>query len=287
MSVKNFILHLRPHYQVGILSAAYLLALLYHPHAEWGAYLSQFVNIHLLLFGGATAFNSYWDRDEGPVGGLRHPPPVAEWMRVAALLMMLGSVIWALEIGYVYAGICLVSAVLFWGYSSPALRWKGRPLASIFVIALSTGVNSFLMGVLAAGSSYITWIEAAAAVGVGAMLVSLYPVSQIYQRKIDKSRGDITFAVCYGVKAVKRFFVMAYSAGLVLVGGSMVYRYPEFGGIFFVVALLVGGGLYYRIRILRGIDNEYDGIMRLKYGTSLAFNVFILLSWFVIYYFGI
>ena len=35
-----------------------------------------FFVVHILFYGGSTALNSYYDRDEGPVGGLWNPPKV-------------------------------------------------------------------------------------------------------------------------------------------------------------------------------------------------------------------
>ena len=41
--------------------------------------LIGFLSVHILLFGGVTVYNSYWDKDTGPIGGLRAPPPLAPW----------------------------------------------------------------------------------------------------------------------------------------------------------------------------------------------------------------
>jgi len=48
-----------------------------------------FVALHVFLYAGATAFNSYYDRDEGPVGGLERPPPVLPALLPVALGMSL------------------------------------------------------------------------------------------------------------------------------------------------------------------------------------------------------
>lgn len=281
----SFIPHLRWHYQVGILSAAYLLALIYYPRPDGYGFVLQFLNVHLLLYGGATAFNSYWDRDEGPVGGLRHPPSMKPWMRWGALLMMGGGILIASAEGYMFTSIYTFSAILFWGYSSPLLRWKGRPIASIAVIGLSTGTNSFLLGCLAAGVEELRLFHLMTALGVGSVLVSLYPISQIYQREEDQKRGDITFAIRYGVRGVRQFFGIAYTAGVVVLSSSMATVDQWLGGIFFFVSALVGGWIFMYFNRLKGREQEYEGIMRIKYLTSVAFILFILFSWSLIYYF--
>lgn len=57
-------MHLRWHYQLVTVSGAYLLGGLYQSELDVTSFVLQFVNVHLLLLGGATVYNSYWDRDE-------------------------------------------------------------------------------------------------------------------------------------------------------------------------------------------------------------------------------
>jgi hypothetical protein len=35
-----------------------------------------FLVLHICMYGGANSLNSYYDKDEGPIGGLERPPPV-------------------------------------------------------------------------------------------------------------------------------------------------------------------------------------------------------------------
>jgi len=53
----HFILHLRWHYQVFILSGGFLLGGLLSSDINVSWFVIQFANVHLLLFGGATAYN--------------------------------------------------------------------------------------------------------------------------------------------------------------------------------------------------------------------------------------
>ncbi|MDZ7682184.1 MAG: hypothetical protein U5J63_10870 [Fodinibius sp.] len=66
----HFVLHLRWHYQLFILSGGFLLGGFLSVDMNISSFFIKFLNVHLLLFGGATAYNSYWDKDTGPIGGL-------------------------------------------------------------------------------------------------------------------------------------------------------------------------------------------------------------------------
>jgi hypothetical protein len=138
MKLWHFILHLRLHYQLFILSGGYLLGGLIADEPLWKQYWLQFLNVHVLLFGGATAFNSYWDRDEGPVGGLRNPPAMERWMRDLSLAMQAAGLLWA--------------ATAYWAYRDLQTRTT-NPVAPYLaaVAAGSTDGRSMAEHVRAAG----------------------------------------------------------------------------------------------------------------------------------------
>ncbi|MFU8812562.1 MAG: UbiA family prenyltransferase [Balneolaceae bacterium] len=273
----HFVVHLRPHYMMGILSGGYLLGGVLSESMAAGTYWAQFFNVHILLFGGATAYNSWWDRDEGPVGGLKHPPKMKSWMHAASLLLMALGFFWSLTVGVVYSLVYLASLLLFWLYSTPHARWKGRPLLSLFTIAVSTGVNAVLMGTLAAGGAISLPVLLSSA-GAAFILLAMYPVSQIFQMEEDRSRGDITFAVKFGQRGVVNFFTAAFFGGLMVLsaGLAMVMWLPA-------LILMIGctaAGIILRMKIqgLRGVRAEYPNVMRIKALASFSFVFFLLIA---------
>ena len=268
--IINFILHLRLHYQFFILSGGYLMGGVLAGDMNNTQYLLQFLNVHILLFGGATAFNSWWDKDTGPIGGLKHPPKMEPWMHKLSLGFMFFGLIWAVAVGIIYAGIYLVSLFLFWVYSSPHGRWKGHPLKSLIAIGVSTGLNSVLLGTLAAGGQ-ITPMVLLGSFGAMLILLSLYPVSQVYQEKDDRQRGDKTFAITYGLKVVKQFFAGNFAAGSFLVVLVSYLINPYYGMLLFVGCTISGILLSKIIAQLTGNDGEYKIVMKMKFLASLSF----------------
>ncbi len=271
----SFCIHLRWHYQVGILSGGYLLGGLLSGMESPGDFIYHFLVIHLLLFGGATVYNSYWDKDEGPIGGLRHPPPLAPWARPASILLQIGGLILSVPAGPVYLLFYLISMLLFWLYSHPVYRWKGHPVLSLIAIGASTGTNSLVFGYLAAGSSWEPVILIPAA-GVALIMLSLYPVSQIYQRDEDEKRGDRTFVVVYGPEAVFRFYIAAFFVGAVFVTVGFRLYQPALMPFFIPVAVAAGVVAALFLRSLKGYSSEYVAVMRIKYLMSVLFVLFLL-----------
>lgn len=274
--LMNFLLHLRWHYQVGILSGGFLLGGVLSSTMNWPDFLLQFANVHLLLFGGATAYNSYWDKDEGPVGGLRHPPKMAGWMWSVSLIMQFFGLIVALFQGIVFALIYAGSMLFFWLYSTPLARWKGRPVKSLFAIGISTGTNSLFLGYLAAGGTLFSISVWSAGVGVALILLSLYPVSQVFQVEEDRRRGDQTFTMTYGFRGVLHFFEASYTTGLVMISIALVSYSWSVSLFFGALGALTGLWIHRMIRTLKSLQSDYHLVMRIKMATSCSFVFFLL-----------
>ncbi|MEX0646747.1 MAG: UbiA family prenyltransferase [Balneolaceae bacterium] len=273
----HFIIHLRLHYQVLILSGGYLLGGLMADQMDPVRFGEQFLNVHILLFGGATAYNSFWDKDTGPIGGLKFPPEMKPWMHKFSLLFMFLGWGFAAFTGPEYFIIYGLSLLFFWLYSTPHARWKGHPYLSLVAIGMSTGFNSVLLGFLAAGG-VISSIVLLCATGTAFILLSLYPVSQIYQVEEDAKRGDQTFAIRYDIKGVKSFFVMTFFPGLILLCSAMFQLYSIPAIVLFITGLCSGFILWRLIFSLKGEENEYSSVMRIKFFASFSFVFFLIMA---------
>lgn len=288
------------------------MAGLFVSNLEVMPFLSYYLWWHLGLYSGATAFNSYWDKDEGPIGGIHHPPPMAPWMWYASWVwMLLPFMVLILDIAQTRmpmtaALIYASSLFLFWAYSSPHTRWKGRPYLSVFVIAISTGTNGFFMGYIAGGGAIFAANNLAiglglgdannlalesslvaegaisamlpflAAFGVALILISFYPISQLFQFEEDQKRNDRTLAMHIGIRGVRRYYLWTYSLGLILVALALILSYGLLGALFLVGGSFGGILTYKWLLTITGEASEYTKVMRIKYVSALSFLSYIL-----------
>jgi len=275
--ITHFIIHLRLHYQFVLLSGGFLLGGFMSPEMNTQQYWLQFLNVHILLFGGATAYNSWWDKDTGPIGGLKNPPGMTSWMHRVSLLMMFAGFIWASFVGWVFAAVYGISLILFWLYSTPHARWKGHPVLSLITIGVSTGFNSVLLGTISAGGSINQTILLVAA-GASLILLSMYPVSQIFQQSEDRKRNDVTFTIAYGVEGVRLFFLINFASGLILLTTGIYDIAPIPALVLFVGCCISGTFLAKIVFTLNGHTNEYGLVMKSKVIASLSFVLFFLIA---------
>ncbi len=280
---RSFVVHFRLHYQIFILSGGYLFGALFTDEFNADLFWLQFLNVSVLLFGTATVYNSWHDKDEGPIGGLKNPPSMQPWMRKVALWMQFGGLLLAHYAGIEFTYLYLASMIFFWLYSTKRARWKGHPIKSLVAIGISTGTNSFWMGYFAAGGETFSPGIITAGIGTALVFLSLYPVSQIYQMRSDANRGDRTFAIEFGIKGVKSFFSRSYYIGLLLASVPLIFFNWPVGLLFLVAGAGTGRIVGSKVGALRGDANEYDEVMKTKYMTSLSFVAFILAALFVIH----
>ena len=286
--IVHFTAHLRWQYQILLLSGTYGISILFVQEPDFSLFTEYFLLWHLGLYGGATAFNSYWDKDEGPIGGLKNPPPMRPWMRWASFFLMMVPAPFLMydivsdTLPLVSMGVYVLSFFLFWAYSSPVIRWKGHPYLSVLVIFLSTGTNGFFMGYFSSSGMSFSLLSVLAALGVASILVSLYPISQLFQLEEDEQRGDHTLALQIGVKGVRTYYSIMYSFGTILLSGSLSLINPGLA-VFFFIASLTGFSLTYSVlHKLRGTEKEYKQVMSIKYLSSFSFLLYILIAaWYL------
>jgi 4-hydroxybenzoate polyprenyltransferase len=241
--ILHLFVHLRLHYQLVFLS----------PLFAWGFALGggQFSNrtawaflaFHVFLYGGITAYNSYYDRDEGPVGGLRVPPPVTEPLLGFSLAtQLLGLALMTLvsrELALLYGVVMLLSVA----YSHPRFRWKARPLLSLVVVGLGQGGIGFRAGWLCGATPAAPMLGSEQGLlGLAAavlLTMGFYPLSQLYQIEEDRQRGDRTFSVVFGPQASFRFALSCLVMGGLCIAFVVLARFGWFDALLTLGAQLL------------------------------------------------
>ena len=192
--------HLRLPFQLS-LAPLFLWGYLLASRPLSSAFVLAFLSLHFGLYAGITAFNSAYDRDEGPVGGMFAPPPVPSRLLAFSLAVQTFGALLAFAVGPSFLAVYLTIALLGATYSWPRTRWKAHPIASAATVFIGQGALGFLAG----------WVAARGGVGgigtergVLGMLsaafttLGLYPLTQVYQIVEDRKRGDRTLAVVLG-----------------------------------------------------------------------------------------
>jgi 1,4-dihydroxy-2-naphthoate octaprenyltransferase len=180
-----------------------------------------FLILHFLLYPASNGYNSYFDKDEKSIGGLKNPPPVRAGLYYLALLLDLVAItLGYLKINLTFAVMLLVYGLVSKAYSHPSVRIKKYAISGWIITGLFQGVFTFVMCYVGLNDYGIANILRPGVLIPGmlttVMLWANYPMTQVYQHEEDAKRGDKTFSLMLGIKGT--FYFAAAFFGLTTIG---------------------------------------------------------------------
>ena len=258
--MRTLLVHLRLHFQL-LLAPVFLWAWLLAGGGLSQSVVLGFVAFHFFLYSGATAFNSYYDRDVGPVGGLERPPSVAPALLPFSLAVQGVGALLAALVNFQFFIAYAIFVGLSFAYSHPRIRWKAHTWTSLLVVGFGQGALAFV-GAWAAtrGEIFSAWSPDGVLGAISAVLLilALYPLTQLYQIDEDAARGDRTVAVVWGPR---RCFAFALTC-TILGGLTMLVVLARRYGL--TDTLLVGAGLAVQVATISRLARSFDPVQVLK-----------------------
>ena len=88
------------------LMPVYFFALSQVPSIDPFDSLLVFIILHLFVYPASNGFNSYMDRDTGPIGGIENPLPATKQLLMIATIMDLLAIIFSMFISWFFTGAC-------------------------------------------------------------------------------------------------------------------------------------------------------------------------------------
>jgi len=207
--MRSIILHLRIPFSYFLLPV-FLFALAISPNLGESRLLWVFVLIHFFLYPASNAFNSYFDKDEKSIGGLKNPPPVNVGLYWTALALDAAAIlIGFFKVSLLFAVMLLIYGLVSKAYSHPSIRLKKYPVAGWLVTGLFQGLFTFLM-CYAGINHYEIENLVHARILIPAALTTLmlwanYPMTQVFQHEEDALHGDLTLSRQLGIRGTFYF----------------------------------------------------------------------------------
>ena len=279
-----FLQHLRLPFQL-LLAPIFLLgAWLSGAHRSWPILLA-FLAVHGGIYGGMTAFNSYYDRDQGPIGFMKRVRPAPRPVRDLAIGIQLVAVGVLAAISPPAAACALLLVAMGIAYSHPRWRWKGNLGLSLAAVGIGQGILAFLIGYLITpgGATGATSVRALIpATGAALVTLGLYPITQAYQVDEDRARGDRTLPVVIGWRRALWFSAVVVPLGGALIALPLLSRIHPWwrGGFPILIAAYWALLRMWTARFTaRTPAQNHDWAMGIAAAASAACWAFILIEW--------
>ena len=193
----------------------FFFALALTPNLNESRLLWVFLSLHLFLYPSSNGYNSYFDKDEESIGGLKNPPKVTKDLYWISLLFFLIAIAIGGLINFSFALMILVYGLVSMAYSHPMIRIKKYAWLSWIIAGLFQGYFTFAMAY--AGLSNLGWdVMIKPHVVIPGLLTSLmlwgnYPLTQVYQHGEDSRRGDRTLSLFLGIKGTFSFSALVFA----------------------------------------------------------------------------
>lgn len=278
-------LHLRIPFSYFLLPV-FLFSVAISPNLSEARLFWVFIILHVFLYPASNGFNSYFDKDEKSIGGLKNPPPVNKDLYYLSLLF---DVI-ALVLGYVmlsplFAAMLLVYGLVSKAYSHPIIRLKKYPVGGWVVTGFFQGAFTFKMCYIGINDFPLATCFNAQ-VFIPALLTSIvlwanYPMTQVYQHEEDSKRGDSTLSRKLGIRGTFFFTALFFAMAMMQFTFYFIEFYePKYAFVF--MAALTPVLLYFMFWFFRVLKDEaqadYSHTMRLNFISATMLNIFFI--WF-------
>lgn len=241
-----------------------------------------FIILHIFLYPASNGYNSYFDKDEKSIGGLKNPPPVNKGLYSLALLF--DGI--ALLLGYWKVNLLFVVMLLIYGlvsksYSHPSIRLKKYPITGWIAAGFFQGFFTFIMCYIGINNFQLENCLGvnvlAPAILSSMMLWGNYPMTQVYQHEEDSKRGDITLSLKLGVKNTFIFTAVFFA----LASAGFVFYFFELFNLKYGLYFLLGLSpvlVYFSFWFLKVVKDEananYSYAMGLNFVSATCLNVF-------------
>jgi 1,4-dihydroxy-2-naphthoate octaprenyltransferase len=209
---------LRFHFSLFLLPV-YLFAISQLPQVDRLRAALIFFILHALVYPASNGYNSYMDRDETPIGGLRAPlQPTRQLFWTTVLMDVAALLLSTLFVSPFFALGVLVYIAASRAYSWRGIRLKQYPITGFATVFIFQGAWVYWFVTNGAGGGAASpWLPALAA---SCLIGALYPLTQVYQHEADRADGVTTLSCKLGKRGS-----FVFSMTLFLGAAALLFAY--------------------------------------------------------------
>ncbi|MBB1282882.1 UbiA prenyltransferase family protein [Flavisolibacter sp. BT320] len=202
----------------------YLFALSQAPAIDTGRAVAVFLILHLLVYPASNGYNSFMDRDETPIGGLRSPLQPTRQLFVTTVIMDVVAVALSFLFSPLFALGILLYILASRAYSYRGIRLKKYPVLGFLTVFIFQGALVFYLTYSAV--TVPSQVPPLIPLCLSSLLIgALYPLTQIYQHEEDRKDGVITLSYRLGKRGTFLFSMALFL--LATAGMYLLFRQQE------------------------------------------------------------
>ena len=196
------------------LMPVYCFALSQVPSVHAGDAILVFAILHLLVYPASNGFNSFMDRDTGPIGGIEKPLPATSQLLFVAAFMDITALILSTFVSWFFAVSLLVYILASRAYSSRSIRIKKYPVAGYLLVTACQGSLTWIMVYNGCSQEKLLVFPVLPVIAASLLIGGFYPLTQVYQHEEDRNDGVTTISMLLGYRGTFIFTAIVYAAAM-------------------------------------------------------------------------
>ena len=206
---KSTLQLLRLHFSFFLLPV-YLFALSQSENIYWADGLLVFCILHILVYPASNGYNSYMDRDDTPIGGLRKPMQPTKELFYATIVLDLLAILLSFFISSFFALGILLYILASRAYSYRRIRLKQYPIIGFLTVFIFQGSVVFFLSYHGVHPQKTLNVPALPCFISSLLIGALYPLTQIYQYEADKKDNVISISCLLGKRGTFVFSALLF-----------------------------------------------------------------------------
>jgi len=266
----------------------FLFALSQSNPVNWQHTIIAFIILHFLIFPSSNGYNSYQDKDESSIGGMKYPPKVTKNLFYITLGMDLAGVISALFVSVYFSLLVLIFILVSRAYSYRKLRLKKYAVIGFITVFLFQGAFVYLMTSIAITTipiSQFFTLNNIICMSIASLFIgSIYPLTQIYQHEADKKDGVISISYKLGYIGTFVFSGILFAIATLLLFYYFNLKHQQFDLVLFIIMILPAA--YYLTVWFNKVRNNtihanFENTMKMNLLTSVCMNLYFAILVFI------
>ncbi len=279
---KNTLKHLRVHFSFHLMPV-FLFALSQAEMINWIHAAIAFLILHLLIYPSSNGYNSYQDKDETSIGGLKDPPKVSINLFFVTMLLDFIGIMLSFFVSVYFAFFVFLYVLISRAYSYRKLRLKKYALVGFLTVFFFQGAFTYLMVSSAISDfsfqNFFTPGNVICMTVASLFIGSVYPLTQIYQHQADRKDGVTTISYKLGYLGTFIFSSIMFAIASALLFYYFNLKHMQIAlALFFIMMLpVIIRLLYWFIKVHK--DNthaNFENTMTMNLMASTCMNSYFL-----------
>jgi 1,4-dihydroxy-2-naphthoate polyprenyltransferase len=171
-----------------------------------------FIILHLLVYPASNGYNSYMDRDETSIGGLKDPSQPTQQLFYVTVLMDSIAVLLSFFVSVYFAAGIFAYILMSRAYSYRGIRLKKYPIMGYLTVVVFQGAVIFLLVYHGCSANKTLNVPVLCLLASLLLIGGFYPLTQIYQHDADMKDNVKTISYLLGYRGTFIFCAIVYCA---------------------------------------------------------------------------